>query len=671
MEAHERRTVYSNALNKSLEVFVSYTEKAIDDVMSNGLLLIAEAANLDRIIIFRIFGLESNNAGEIYRWDKVLGGTAPIDPDLKTLPITPVMKRWISTVVNDTCISLKRSNFTEDEAAFLSSRGVKSILIVPVFVEHELWGVVTFHDNTNERDFDEDCTGFLRSAARLCAVTIMREEKTKAVDQAMEELKRHEKMKDILHKASAIFLSQCGEIFEDIMTAGISLIADAVSVDRMVLYRNRMKLDGLHMSQVYRWDRELGGKTELIESYADIPYARLILNWEASLANGIFLNSPSRLLPEVQSSVLQSFGIVSVAVIPVFINNGFWGFALFGDVRNERYFENDTIEMMRSAAFLFANAFIRTEMEHELVDKNELNRVMFQTAPIGLTTYNEDLHLVDCNDAVLNMHGVEKQYYLDHFLDFSPEYQPDGRKTIDKLPDIMLRALNGEKLVCEWMHKTLAGDPVPCELVLTRTKSKGKYFGLGYVYDLRNIKALEKNIQQLETEVDKIYYDQLTGIYNRRFFDENLDNLIKLLSRSNSTISLMMIDIDYFKKYNDCYGHISGDNCLRTIAKILASTLSRIDDFVVRYGGEEFVVVLQNTGESGARVIAETLLENVRNCNIPHEQSDVANCVTISIGLMSCKVEHTHCKEDYVQCADEQLYMSKQNGRNRYTITSL
>ena len=671
IEAYERRTVYANALNKSLEIFTSYTEKAIDDVMSNGLRLIADAANLDRIIVFRIFGLESNTAGEIYRWDKVLGGTAPVDPALKVLPVTPALKRWISIIANDTCVSLRRSEFTEDEAAFLSRRGVKSILIVPVFVEREFWGVVTFHDNTNERDFNEDCTGLLRSAARLCAGTIIREEKTKAVDLAMEELKRHEKMKDILHKASAIFLSQSVKNFEDMMTAGISLIADAVDVDRLVLYRNRMTPDGLHMSQVFRWDRELGGKTELIESYADIPYARLILNWETSLANGNSLNSPSELLPDVQSSVLQSFGIISVAVIPVFINNAFWGFALFGDVRNERYFEEDTIEMMRSAAFLFANAFIRTEMERELVDENELNRVMFQSAPIGLTTYNEDLQLVDCNEAILNMYGVEKQYYLDHFLDFSPEYQPDGRKTADKLPDVMLRALNGEKLVCEWMHKTLAGEPVPCELVLTRTKNKGKYFGMGYVYDLRNIKAMEKNIQQLETEVDKIYYDPLTGIYNRRFLDENLNNLIKLLSRSDSTLSLMMVDIDYFKKYNDYYGHISGDTCLRTIAEILKNTLARVDDFVVRYGGEEFVVVLQNTGEDGTRKIAEKLLENVRNCNIPHEKSDVADYVTVSIGVTTGKIKHTHCKDEYIQRADELLYESKQGGRDRYTFAVL
>ncbi|MCL1912061.1 MAG: hypothetical protein FWG13_07640, partial [Leptospirales bacterium] len=120
LELLERRTVYANALNKSLEVFVSYTEEAVDDVMSNGLRPIADAADLDRIIVFRIFEIENNTAGEIYRWDKAKGGTAPLDEALKVLPLGGAMKRWVSIVSSDTCISLKRSEFAEDEAAFLS-----------------------------------------------------------------------------------------------------------------------------------------------------------------------------------------------------------------------------------------------------------------------------------------------------------------------------------------------------------------------------------------------------------------------------------------------------------------------------------------------------------------------------------------------------------------------
>ncbi|MCL1834012.1 MAG: GAF domain-containing protein, partial [Leptospirales bacterium] len=175
-ELAERRAAYADALNKSIETFISFTEKAIDDVMSNGLRPIADAASLDRIVVFRVFDSESNTFGEIYRWDKATGGTTPIDPVLKALPITPTIMRWISIMSNDTCINLRRSEFVEGESAFLGPRSIKSILIVPIFIESKFWGVTAFLDNTNERDFDEDCTGMLRSVARLCASAVMRDE---------------------------------------------------------------------------------------------------------------------------------------------------------------------------------------------------------------------------------------------------------------------------------------------------------------------------------------------------------------------------------------------------------------------------------------------------------------------------------------------------------------
>jgi diguanylate cyclase (GGDEF)-like protein len=132
-----------------------------------------------------------------------------------------------------------------------------------------------------------------------------------------------------------------------------------------------------------------------------------------------------------------------------------------------------------------------------------------------------------------------------------------------------------------------------------------------------------------------------------------------------------MIDIDFFKRYNDTYGHVEGDKCLKIVAKMLSQSITRADDFVARYGGEEFVVVLPNTNGQGAQIVAEKLLENMRNCNIPHGQNDAASCVTISIGATAGKVEHTHTTDDYVRKADKMLYQSKQSGRNRYSFEPL
>jgi diguanylate cyclase (GGDEF)-like protein len=181
---------------------------------------------------------------------------------------------------------------------------------------------------------------------------------------------------------------------------------------------------------------------------------------------------------------------------------------------------------------------------------------------------------------------------------------------------------------------------------------------------------LEKNIQHLEKEVDKIYYDPLTGIYNRRYFNENMERLISTLSRSGGSLSLMMVDIDFFKKYNDTYGHLKGDECLKIVAKTLSDSTTRKEDFVARYGGEEFVIVLPNAHESGACMIAERMIENVRNNNIPHSENGDEKRVTISIGVTSGEVKHTFTAEDFIHRADKMLYEAKRNGRNHFRFAN-
>ncbi len=159
----------------------------------------------------------------------------------------------------------------------------------------------------------------------------------------------------------------------------------------------------------------------------------------------------------------------------------------------------------------------------------------------------------------------------------------------------------------------------------------------------------EKNARELKIEADKINYDALTGIYSRRYFDEGMKRIINSLSRSDCLLSLLMIDIDFFKRYNDTYGHIAGDKCLITVAQALSRSITRADDFVARYGGEEFVVVLPHTNEKGAKLVAEKMLNNIRKCNIPHRHNDAADYVTISIGVTTGKVVHTQSADDFVK----------------------
>lgn len=180
--------------------------------------------------------------------------------------------------------------------------------------------------------------------------------------------------------------------------------------------------------------------------------------------------------------------------------------------------------------------------------------------------------------------------------------------------------------------------------------------------------TIELNTSKLDL-LYKVQYDALTGIHNRRFLDDNLTRIIKnMIQSGGGMLSVLMMDLDFFKKYNDTYGHSMGDDCLKIIAKTLNDSVTKADDFVARFGGEEFVAVLPNTDELGACTIAKEILENVTSCDILHERNEVANCVTISIGVTTGDVEQIQNSKEYIKRADEALYLSKQNGRNRYTF---
>ena len=185
----------------------------------------------------------------------------------------------------------------------------------------------------------------------------------------------------------------------------------------------------------------------------------------------------------------------------------------------------------------------------------------------------------------------------------------------------------------------------------------------------------DKTVAELyEDKLDltgKVHYDSLTGVYNRRFLDDSFDRVIRTLARSNENLSILMIDVDFFKNYNDTYGHSQGDECLKSIAKTIMVSLARAEDFAVRYGGEEFVTVLPRTDKDGAVHIAKRILKNVMELNMPHEKNEVASCVTVSVGVTTGDTKSFQNADDYIERADEALYVSKRDGRNRYTYLGL
>lgn len=159
--------------------------------------------------------------------------------------------------------------------------------------------------------------------------------------------------------------------------------------------------------------------------------------------------------------------------------------------------------------------------------------------------------------------------------------------------------------------------------------------------------------------------DGLTGVANRRRFDKVLETEWRRCRRDNVPLSLLMIDIDHFKDFNDHYGHQAGDECLKQIAQALRSGFGRGSDLVARYGGEEFVCLMPETDEAGTRAKAESIRAAIQSLNIPHDYSDTAPCVTISIGIATQIPGTQDEPASLITEADEALYRAKHEGRNR------
>lgn len=163
--------------------------------------------------------------------------------------------------------------------------------------------------------------------------------------------------------------------------------------------------------------------------------------------------------------------------------------------------------------------------------------------------------------------------------------------------------------------------------------------------------------------------DGLTDIPNRRYFDEFLQSEWKRCHRLGMPISLAMIDIDYFKKLNDTYGHQAGDECLKAVGKILKKYGKRPNDLIARYGGEEFAVVYGGVDLPQAKLLLGQLLDEIRSLNIPNEKSSIEPILTISIGLATMYPNNENNESDLIKNSDKSLYLAKENGRNQISFS--
>lgn len=189
---------------------------------------------------------------------------------------------------------------------------------------------------------------------------------------------------------------------------------------------------------------------------------------------------------------------------------------------------------------------------------------------------------------------------------------------------------------------------------------------IGFMFDISERKKTEEKLHALQKELEALSFkDGLTGIANRRRFDASLEVEWQTACNSRLPLSLVLIDVDLFKQYNDTYGHIQGDKCLTDVAQTLNLALAGPRDLVARYGGEEFILILPETDALGARRVAERCQRLIEKQAIVHAQSPHGQMLTVSIGVGTVMPSHDMGPSEFIQAVDRQLYAAKQNGRNR------
>ena len=271
--------------------------------------------------------------------------------------------------------------------------------------------------------------------------------------------------------------------------------------------------------------------------------------------------------------------------------------------------------------------------------------------------------------------------------DYEVKVSKNGKKAIEIalsdiqidliLLDIMMPEMDGYE-VCKILKNNEQTKNIPIIFVTAKDSQEDEEYGLNlgaidYItkpFKKTIVKLRVRNQIELKLKSDALeelsMYDGLTHIPNRRYFDEMFERRYKEALRQQENLVVIMVDIDFFKLYNDNYGHGKGDEALKKVAIALKDTLKRPNDFIARYGGEEFVVLLSGLTQESISVIANELLDAVRNLNIEHLYSKVQNKITISLGIFYKSKDLNIEKNEMLASADGLLYKAKESGRDKF-----
>jgi len=291
-------------------------------------------------------------------------------------------------------------------------------------------------------------------------------------------------------------------------------------------------------------------------------------------------------------------------------------------------------------------------------------------------------HILIIDDSPVNIRQLGNVLHGEHRVSVAKNYTDALACALNKAPDLILLDIESPDLdayrIFGTLQNTASTKDIP--IIIITAMNEGVYesacLELGAIDFIKkpfNPKLVKLRVQNhVELKVLRDYYktmsciDDLTGLPNRRQLNEFLAHEWDRLSRIDSPLSVIMIDIDYFKPFNDNYGHAAGDDCLKEVADALASFNTRSTDLYARYGGEEFICVLPETDARGAATIGQKLCQHIAKLNIPHAYSEIASHITISLGVATATDKKEFSSpEKLIAAADKKLYLAKAQGRNQ------
>ncbi|MEG4069260.1 diguanylate cyclase [Microcoleus sp. Pol11C2] len=394
----------------------------------------------------------------------------------------------------------------------------------------------------------------------------------------------------------------------------------------------------------------------------------------------IMLCDDSETDARVDRAACERIGLRSMVVVPLFYQDDRVGVLKVLSAKPSAFTESDIQTLQLMAGFLANSLHLASEFEaknillSQLQESEERYRSVITSMTEGVVLQLANGQITACNASAERILGLTPEQMMGHTsvdLDWRIVREDGQPFPGQQHPAILtLRTGQGRSNVVMGIHKsdkTLTWISINSQPLFHLNQSKPYAVVTTFADITERKQAEEMLINQAQGDRLIAATDGLTQVANRRCFDERLQSEWHRLMQGKQPLSLIMLDVDYFKRYNDLYGHQGGDTCLVKLAKAAAAAVKRSTDLFVRYGGEEFAALLPSTDAAGAIAVAESMRQAIRHLAIPHEQSDVSAIVTVSMGIATVIPTAETSPDELVAVADRALYDAKRQGRDRYT----